>query len=133
MLITVGQTTNFLVQYETSGPNPTLAMQRAQSLLTTCEADFARLLSLFGVPASAFGPSNYITSINDKREPPHSAFNLGYSTQKDAMRVVLDSWFDVPDPSLGNDAVRFLFVAEVAEILMEYRNRTSPTWNWRGS
>jgi hypothetical protein len=133
MLITVGQTTNFLVQYETTGPNPTLAMQRAQSLLTTCEADFARLLSLFGVPASAFGPSDYITSINDKRPMRGSAFEIGYSTQKDAMRVILDSWFDVTDPSLGNDAVRFLFVAEVAEILMDYRNGAKPTWNRLGS
>jgi len=49
------------------------------------------------------------------------------------MSVVLDSWLGVTDPSLGDDAVRFLFVAEVAEILMDYRNRTSPTWNRRGS
>lgn len=130
MLITVGTTTNFLIQYESTVSNPTLAMQRAQALCLTCEADFARLLALFDVPASAFGPSNYITSINDVRA---GAFNLGYSTQKDAMRVVADSFLGTIDADLGNDGLRFLFVAEVAEILMDYRRKKNPTWNRVGS
>src|SRR3954447_19014574 len=126
MIQTLGQTTNFTITYDDAFGD---ARHRAEALQRTCEKDFSRLASWFGVSAG-FGPSNRATL---QVETQSLANNNGYRANG-TIRCSLHHFDGAVDAARADDAVRALFVAEFAEVLMSYRNQTvAPTWNPAGS
>src|SRR4051812_2846925 len=126
MIQTLGQTTNFTITYDDAFGD---ARHRAEALQRTCEKDFSRLASWFGVSAG-FGPSNRATL---QVETQSLANNNGYRANG-TIRCSLHHFDGAVDSARADDAVRALFVAEFAEVLMSYRNQTgAPAWNPAGS
>ncbi|MBB5339524.1 hypothetical protein [Tunturiibacter gelidoferens] len=123
MIQTLGNTTNFTINYQdtnytTNPPTPFVnVLQRAQQLKATCEADFTQLRSWFAIH-DGFGPTNLVTL---QIEPDSYAHNFGYKS--DGTTFVRMNPFDSStNQDQANDAVQALFVAEIIEVLMNYRN-----------
>ena len=116
-------TSNFQVQYDpveyAQSGELALLQQRAQALLTVCEADYSTLCGWFGVTVGAgLGPSNRVVVTLTKAG--RGASNSGYSPHNPQMSV---------NSSLGvsADYVFGLFVAELSEILMSYTGKWNPS------
>lgn len=138
MIVTLGQTENFTVEYQDNFPD---ALRRAQALRHSCEFEFATLRQWFGV-TRGFGSSNRVTL---QVETASFASNHGYS--ENGKTIVIMNPFDTNhflapgeiavSQSDADDAVLALFVAEIAEVLMSYNNKNSPnalqSWNPKGS
>src|SRR5208337_4538569 len=120
--IVVGSTTNFAIQYEDQG-NPTLnanLQARAQVLLNGCEIDLYRLKQYFPV-SGAFGedkgtPLPITVTLKNLPKYPRGADNSGYSIGEPSS-IDICALANETDP-LNTDFVRFLFIAEMAELLM---------------
>jgi len=122
MIKTLGQTTNFTIQYQDTFSD---ALRRAQALQKTVEADFAKLLSWFGASAG-FGPANRVTVTVDQAS---LAFNNGYHSDG-TTHVQVDPFQGTANESLGDDTARALFIAEFSEVLMDYNNQTTKNVTW---
>lgn len=133
----VAQTKNFLVTCEDDAG----ARQRAQSIGTTCEADLARLNQLFSTSFEA-GKSSphgiWVVVLKDDPTSTSNGWNYGYETEESS-QIWIRRAFTPPPPSPPslfppdppplsgadlNAAVvefpRFVFVAELAEIMMGF-------------
>jgi hypothetical protein len=118
-------TPNFSYKYDADMPG---AEACAYALYATCERDFARLEQpLFGVPGG-FGPGNRVTVEVQNLSSPQGSYgglNGGYSSD-----VPMTIEVNVDVGSGAFDRVRQSFVDEMAEILMDYRNRVTGTTSW---
>lgn len=126
MLVTLGQTTNFTYIYQDIYVD---AKRRAQALMATCEADLVKIEKLFGV-SGGFGVTNRVTLQVDS--PPGDsaiALNNGYRTDGSTL-ILMDpqNLFYLED--VADDAVRSEFIAEFAEVLMDYRAYQTGTLTW---
>jgi hypothetical protein len=133
MIKTAGTTTNFVVTYQDTDftGNPHYfqnAERRATSLLATCETDFSILQSWFGLH-DGFGTSNRVTL---QVEPASWAINYGYKDDGTSL-MRLNPFDGFAGQEAADDAVQSLFVAEMIEILMDYRNKKSAWWAVRQS
>jgi len=130
----VAQTPNFIVTCVDDAE----ARARAQNVAVTCEADLVRLNDLFSTNFEAGNTSPHGIWVNVLKDLPSSGsngWNYGYETSRSS-RIVLQRAFVPPLPSPPpadppatpppnfNAAViefpRFVFVAELAEILMDF-------------
>ena len=143
MIVTLGQTDNFTIEYQDNFPD---ARRRAQALRNSCESEFAMLMQWFAVikhpdGTEAFGPSNRVTL---QVETASFANNYGYhrdGTTKVIMNPFDTQHFPAPGEDVNqadaDDAVLGLFVAEIVEVLMSYHNTRSlpgfQAWNPIGS
>lgn len=131
MIQTEGTTTNFVVKYEDTNfaTNPPSAFKnvqrRAQQLLATCESDFYVLRSWFGLN-DGFGASNRVTL---QVEPASYARNFGYKSDGTSF-IRMNPFDDFAVQEQADDAVQSLFVAEMIEILMDYRNIKNKSVSW---
>jgi hypothetical protein len=117
----VTQTENFI--YETAPFDPLhpdladfgAAWARANALAATCECDLATLQKWFGV-SGGFGPANKVTV---RLDASISAFALGRYASDGSSTIII-----VPFTQAANadEAARAVFVHEMFEILMDYRN-----------
>ena len=133
----VAQTKNFLVTCEDDSG----ARQRAQAIGFCCEADLARLNQLFSTNFEA-GKSSphtvWVVVLKDDPTATANGWNYGYETEESS-QIWIRRAFTPPPPSPPslfppdppplsgpnlNAAVtefpRFVFVAELAEILMDF-------------
>jgi len=133
----VAQTKNFLVTCEDDSG----ARQRAQNISFTCEADLARLNKLFSTNFEAAKTSPHSVWVVVLKDDPTAAangWNYGYETEESS-QIWIRRAFTPPPPSPPSlfppdppplsgpnlDAAvrefpRFVFVAELAEILMGF-------------
>jgi hypothetical protein len=132
---TIAQTKNFLVTCE-SDPE---ARVRAGYVADTCEADLAMLNTLFSTNFEAGNTSKYgiwVIVLKDQQSSSSNGWNYGYETEESS-RIVLQRAFippPPPPPQPGGPPLvpppnyaravpefpRFVFVAELAEILMGF-------------
>lgn len=139
----VAQTPNFLVTCE----DDVGARLRAQYISSSCEEDLARLNDLFSTNFQAGKTSPHTIWVVVLKDDPTSGkngWNYGYETEESS-RIVIARAFTPPPPSPPllkqpdplplpgpdlNSAIRefprFVFVAELAEIMMEF---TGYGWN----
>lgn len=122
MIVILGQTKNFVIQYQDTFTD---GLRRAQALQKTVETDFAKLLGWFGVSAG-FGPTNRVTVIVDQAS---LAFNHGYHSDGTTL-VQVSPYQGTVNEDLGDDAARALFIAEISEVLMDYNNQTTKNVTW---
>ncbi len=133
----VANTKNFLVTCE-DDPG---ARQRAQYIGSTCESDLARLNDLFSTNFEAGQSSPYgiwVAVLKDNPSSGANGTNHGYDTEQSSQIWIVRGYTPPPPPPPPaappdpaplpapdlNYAVmefpRFVFVAELAEILMEF-------------
>jgi hypothetical protein len=127
----IAETKNFLITCE-ADPG---ARQRAQSIGASCEADLSRLNQLF---STNFGAGIWVIVLKDDPTSNANGWNYGYETEESS-QIWIRRGFTPPPPSPPslvppdppplsgpdlNAAViefpRFVFVAELAEILMDF-------------
>src|SRR5215475_1195448 len=118
------------------GVNPSLlffggpigdAFARVMALAATCEADFQTLRNLFAVPGG-FGPSNRVSVSIDPTIGAKSleGWNNGYHSGDGKSEIQIVPF---PGDPNGDAAARAVFVAEMSEIFMTYRNKLmGKTW-----
>ena len=133
----VANTKNFLVTCEDDAG----ARQRAQYIGATCESDLARLNDLFSTNFEA-GKSSahsiWVVVLKDDPSSGANGWNLGYETEESSQIWIRRGYVPpppapppiippdpapLPGPDLNNAVIefpRFVFVAELAEILMEF-------------
>lgn len=134
MIQTFGTTENFVIKYEdtnfaTTPPTPFLhSKRRAEELMATCESDFYVLKSWFGA-TDGFGSANRTTL---QVEPANLASNNGYRTDGSSL-IRMDPLDGAAVQAEGDDAVQSLFVAEMIEILMGYRNHKTGVTSWHAN
>ena len=140
----VAQTKNFMVTCDGDAE----ARVRAQNVAGVCESDLRSLNDLFSTNFEAGNTSDHTIWVNVLKNDPttnFNGFNYGYETDESS-RIVLPRAFLPPppppppaDPPLVTppnfiNAViefpRFVFVAELAEILMDF---TGYGWGARNS
>jgi hypothetical protein len=132
----VGTTTNFNYQYNDSLVDPVVAKADAEYLLQsgTCETDLSVMEGWFAV-SGGFGPGNRINVVIDRSD----ALGTNHGYQTGGATTIQVAPFD-PDKAADNPAigaanrqaqVRAVFVAEFAEVLMDYRTHVTgdPTWD----
>jgi hypothetical protein len=131
---TLGTTTNFVIKYQdtdfsTNPPRPFAnAQRRAQQLMATCEDDFRELRGWFAIN-DGFGPSNRVTL---QVEPDTLAHNYGYKSDGTTFcRMNPFDGFAVQEQA--DDAVQGLYVAEIIEVLMDYRNIKNKKVSWHAN
>ena len=119
----VTQTTNFSYNYADSlnAADKAAAIAHANALAETCENDLVVLESMFGV-SGGFGPSNRVTIVIDTIAGLGE--NFGYRGDNKINIVPFTGYSD------GDAATRAVFVAEMAEILMDYRNQKTEVTTW---
>jgi len=100
------------------------AFRRATAVAATCDADLATLEDWFSV-GGGFGPSNRVKVVFTNLDYGLGN-NDGYS--KDGGSLINIVPF-TGDPN-GDAAARAVFVAELAEILMDYRNKVTQRTTW---
>jgi hypothetical protein len=122
MIVTLGQTANFVIQYENTFSD---GLRRAQALKSSCESDFAQMRAWFSA-TGGFGASNRITLLVDNAT---LAYNNSYQTGG-ATKVVMNPFDGYPNKNLADDGTRALFVAEVVEVLMSYQNFATANTTW---
>jgi hypothetical protein len=121
----VGQTTHFIVRYDDAVGAPALAV--AHAVLNICETDL-RTLSQYmpymrgggGDPFIAPHPTIDIQIVNDPLNEPGfgGASNNGFSIGRQSnIRI---NPFSAVNKQISDDYAGFLFVAEMAEILMGF-------------
>jgi hypothetical protein len=127
-----GQTTHFIVRYDDAVSAPPLAVAKsvpalavANSVLRQCEADLLRLS--FYMPYRRGGggdpfthPPIDIQIVNNPLGGPgfSSADNNGYSP--DRQSLIRINPFSAPGVTISDDQAGFLFVAEMAELIMGF-------------
>ncbi len=119
----VTQTTNFSYNYADglNAADKAAAIAHANALAETCENDLVVLESMFGV-SGGFGPSNRVTIVIDTIDGLGD--NFGYRGDNKINIVPFTDYSD------GDAATRAVFVAEMAEILMDYRNQKTGVTTW---
>ncbi|HYX51114.1 MAG TPA: hypothetical protein VE843_15310, partial [Ktedonobacteraceae bacterium] len=119
----VTQTTNFSYNYADSlnATDKVAAIAHANALAETCENDLVVLQNMFGV-SGGFGPSNRVTIVIDNIDGLGN--NFGYTGDNKINIVPFTGFSD------GDAATRAVFVAEMAEILMDYRNQKTGVTTW---
>ncbi|GAA0699316.1 hypothetical protein GCM10010193_62630 [Kitasatospora atroaurantiaca] len=126
-------TPNFVITYgEWLNQQPDAdALRRAQAIGETCEADLAALEKLFDCNFNAGGRNRYGTWVHvSHSDGPGDVSNLGWLRDQ-ISRISIGSTYipTAPTPSQQNvfdEFARMLFVAELAEILMDF---TGYGWN----
>jgi hypothetical protein len=143
----VARTKNFLVTCEDDAG----ARVRAQNIGYTCEADLARLNDLFSTNFEA-GKSSphsiWVVVLKDDSTSTANGWNYGYETEESSQiwirrgfvpppppppSLVPQDPAPLPGPNLNTAIMefpRFVFVAELAEILMDF---TGYGWDFRQS
>ena len=122
MLVILGHTTNFVIQYDKKLKD---GKRRAKALKSTCEADFAQLRSWF-TAAGGFGPKNRVTiSIISTGLGANGQYQTG-----GGMWIQINGFDGKPNKDLADDAVRAVFVAEAVELLMSYQNIKTKKTTW---
>jgi hypothetical protein len=119
-----GRSAHFVYKYETWWNG---AQQRAAALQATCESDLARLEPLFDA-AGAFDGGNTVTVVVDSQQDALGT-NNGYHTDAGGW-IKVDPWSYVPAAATADDGAREVFVAELAEVLMSFRNRRAGSTSW---
>ena len=96
------------------------AFARIMAVAATCEADFQKLLQLFQTP-DVFGSNNRINvSIDPSIAPAAAGVNHGYQENGQTQILIVPTFA----AGLNADAAaRGVFVHEMAEVLMSYRNQ----------
>ena len=132
MIQTLGSTTNFTITYQDTDPKTNLpianALRRAQKLMATCESDFTTLKGWFGIN-DGFGSGNRVTL---QVEPESLGRNYGYKSDGTSFARMdpLNTW---SNPEQADDGVQALFVAEIIEILMGYKNIKTKNTTWHAN
>ena len=122
MLVTLGHTTNFVIQYDNKLKD---GKRRAKALKSTCEADFAQLRSWF-TATGGFGPQNRVTiSIISTGLGANGQYQTGGE-----MWIQINGFDGKANKDLADDAVRAVFVAEAVELLMSYQNINTKKTTW---
>ncbi|HEY2527210.1 MAG TPA: hypothetical protein VGJ20_04545 [Xanthobacteraceae bacterium] len=112
-----GSTPEFLVTFASETDLDALA--RAQAIVESCESDLDQLQVWFNTDFRAGSPHGiwvHVDSIGG------GASNNGYTSDQSPRIFVLDT----AQPAIRDEYARFLFVAELAEILMDF---TGYGWN----
>jgi len=120
-LVNVGETAHFVIRYDASiGPGAAL---RAQAVLATCEQDLAR--TSFYLPyASGIGRDPYLeghridVQVVDLIANRGGADNASTGGKVHPFYTIHIGAIDGSGGSISDDFARFLFVAELAEVLM---------------
>ncbi|MFJ3248493.1 hypothetical protein [Streptomyces sp. NPDC086782] len=130
------RTKNFIITYGSlngeTGPGTGDAAARATAIAEVCEQDLALLQHMFGCDFQTGGRNRYLTHVHvPPGNPNGGAINWGWNDSR--AKISVDG---TKDPALlkggyaaFQEYARFLFVAELAEVLMDF---TSFGW-WRGS
>lgn len=120
-----GETKEFLVTFASESDLDALA--RAQAILLTCERDLDQLQTWFRTDFRAGSPNGIWVHVNSAGG---GGSNFGYESDESS-RIIVSSVFS-PSPPVPNQAgirdelVCMVFVAELAEILMDF---TGYGWN----
>lgn len=130
----VGLTTNFKVQYDDSLPSKANAIAAANALLDVIESEFTALTGAgwFNVASSKFGTSKRVNLRLEYKDPDGwrninktgdgwGAVNWGYPDNT----ICLDPQNANTNAANAAEIVKFLFVAEFVEILMDITGK----WN----
>jgi hypothetical protein len=128
-LVELARTESFLIQFD---PSFASAERRAAALAETIERDFAVLRGWFDVHGG-FGPDDRCT-VNCGSVHGGIADNDGYNSGGNSIveLTTLDDVAadDVRMQALADDAARGMWVAEMAEVLMDYNNQQSGRTTW---
>ena len=100
------------------------AFRRAAAVAATCESDLATLEDWFSV-GGGLGPSNRIKVLFDNLDSGLGN-NRGYHKNGGSQITIVPF---TGDPN-ADAAARAVFVAELAEILMDYRNQVTRRTSW---
>ena len=117
-----GQTAHFIVRYDDSITTPALSV--AHAVLAICEIDLFKLgmymPTTAGDPFIPPHPTIDVQIVNDLLKGPAfaSAFNTGFSPGTQS--IIRINPFAGPGVAISNDYAGFVFVAEMAEILMNF-------------
>jgi hypothetical protein len=124
---TLGQTPYFVVKYEdTLGQ----AQRRAQALLAGVDDDLQTLFDWFQLGHDGFGTANRITV---QVQTDSLATNYAYKSDGTTL-ITLDSLEGAGATVTGDDGAMALFVAEMSEVLMSYRQlKKDGKWNAKDS
>ena len=127
-MATVTQTTNFIYTYDDtlSTADQTAAIARANALAApaSCEADLTTLQGWFNV-SGGFGSPNQVTVLITK-SIAGLGWNGGYQTGGKTQIKILP----FTGATSADAAARAVFVAEMSEVLMSYRNQQTPVTTW---
>jgi hypothetical protein len=123
MLVTLGHTTNFVIQYDNKLKD---GKRRAQALKSTCEADFAQLRSWF-TTTGGFGAKNRVTiSTISAGLGANGQYQTGST-----MSMQINGFDGKPNKDLADDAVRAPFLSlRAVELLMSYQNIKPKKTTW---
>src|SRR5262249_26443746 len=107
----------------------TASLDRGRALAATCEADLRTLQGWFDEHAG-FGPSNKVTivigNLAQLRAAPALGMNSGYRPDG-ATRILTLPFTFTPN---ADAAARAVFVAEMAEVMMDRRNQATGKITW---
>lgn len=124
----VTRTANFNYDYADglNAADKAAAIAHINALVSTCESDLAVLDSFFGISGEFAG--NLLT-ISIENLQNAQGENYGYYTADEvgSNRIDITPFTGAPD---GDAATRALFVAELAEVLMSYRNKNTGIDTW---
>ncbi|MGT2525785.1 hypothetical protein ACU4GG_00105 [Streptomyces nojiriensis] len=107
------------------------ALRRAQAIAATCEADLATLEQLFGCDFQAGGRNRYTTWVHvPPAENLGGARNWGWA-RTESSKITIEGTYTPTTPTptqqyVFDEFARWLFVCELAEILMDF---TGFGWN----
>ena len=125
-IMEAGRTEHIVVNYDDSrGPD---AGSRAQMLLGSCEADLMRLERDYFRIAGIFEPPSppLLVVVSSGS----FASNNGYDPHRQST-ITIETFPVALDQDLADETVRMLFVAEAAEVLMEFLNVLAQRWHSR--
>src|SRR5579871_4373814 len=126
----VGNTANFAYYYQDSLTDPAVAKARALYFLNSkfCETDLTTLETWFGV-SGGFGSGNLIQVHIDRSGSLGS--NHGYQTGGKTVIQVAPFDGGSAEPTATSEAqCRSTLVAELSEVLMDYRNKKTGVTTW---
>ncbi|MGA5303838.1 hypothetical protein ACPCHT_28210 [Nucisporomicrobium flavum] len=121
-------TKNFLITYgppTSTGQVDAEAYHRARAIAETCEADLSTLEKLFACSFQSDGRNRYSTWVHVPTSAgPGGASNNGWARSKSSF-ISIDGTVSPTGPAPGalpvyEEFARMLFVAELAEILMDF-------------
>ncbi len=127
----VASTKNFLI---TCAEGDADAESRAEAIGQSCESDLAQLEGIFSTSYQVGGRNRYATWVHVYAGRGGGASNKGWPESESAQIAILDG-FTPSGPAPDNQqvfdsAARFLFIAELSEILMDF---TGYGWDRRKS
>ncbi len=134
-MISLPSTKNFSIEYDDSiDKDGNLACPharaRAEAVRQTCENDQMLLQGIFDV-GDVFAATGVTVKFGGPLPPHADGYNVGYQSAPNRSTITInpESWSNMGD-TRANERARAIFVHELAEILMSYRNQMAGTSFW---